>query len=199
MSERFNYLVLDDKEDPFTPSKEQDEIVNKLSMAFVKKRQENEYVLVPGNPQGLSSELVTNVPNVDTVIYTFQFPVGMQGVFNPDIVNSIFFTARDKDNNFINGIVSVRIIDAMRGILNTIFREESIIFNLTNSARYRPSLFRWNTTFVAEVGDQLQLLFNSRSVISPQFTELSLRLIMIRQQNIINMGIGNINTRDIGR
>jgi len=182
MTGRFDNLAINDNEDPFTPSKEQDEIVNKLSITFDKKRQENEYVLVPGNPQGLSSELVTNVPNIDTVIYTFQFPVGMIGVFNPDIVNGIFFESKDDNNNFINGIVTARIIDGMRGILNTIFREESIIFSLTNSSQYRPSLFRWNKSFNAQPGDMLQLLFNSKHIISPQNTRLSLRLIMIRQQ-----------------
>jgi len=43
-------------------------------------------------------------------------------------------------------------------------------------------LFRWNKSFNAQPGDQLQLLFNSKHIISPQNTRLSLRLIMIRLQ-----------------
>jgi len=191
LSGRFDYLITQDDEEPVVPK--EPGVIKRNRVSTVPKP--GEFVIVPSNPDFISSVLSQNVPNVDTGIYVLRVPTGRHFVLDPTTDLGVYFATRNK--KFVNGIITITAWDASQRSGDVVFREYSGIFD-EDSEYYRPMAGRWMKRFVLTPGDVLKISLMAPEEIVPDDSELVLRVIPSIQTSQDGMVVGSTSGATAG-
>jgi len=144
------------------------------------------YTTRPGYPsESFSTKLVSNTAGTETLVYSFNLPVGIFGITNPDSdFDGILFRPYDSSGDFIEGLVNVYIKTGFQGVRTRVYSNNTEFHNPKTPASLIRNSRKWSRKCIASAGDTIEVMFVADKVLDTGKSFVSLTLRVGKYSNI---------------